>query len=114
MPLSSEEREDCLTELTEFMKDRRPPPHLRDQLDIRYSIDGQSVVLFEVRPAWDGRGDIIERPFAKMTLVRKRKMWKLYWMRASGKWHLYEPAEYPDLEDALAAVHFDDRACFFG
>jgi hypothetical protein len=88
-----EEREECLVELTEFMKDRRAPPNLLDRVNLRYRIDRQTIMPFEVRSAWDDITEVIGRPFAKFTLVRTRAMWTLYWMRASGRWHFYEPTE---------------------
>ena len=32
----------------------RVPPHLKDQLDNDYEVEGQAVVLVEVRPIWRG------------------------------------------------------------
>jgi len=114
MSLSPQEREACVAELADFMKERRPPLHLRDQVDLRYRINQTTLILYEVRPAWDGRGDVIERPFAKLTLIRSRHVWKLYWMRTSGKWQAYEPDEYRSLIDVLSVVRLDEFGCFFG
>lgn len=114
MSLTNEEREACLEDLRVFMEDRRPPPEVRDRVDLRYRWEGKSLILCEVRPAWDGRGDVIERPLAKLTYLRTRDAWKLYWRRANGKWQSFEPAEYPSLEDALSVVRWDDFGCFFG
>jgi hypothetical protein len=32
----------------------RVPPHLKKSVDYDYEIDGQAVIIIEVRPAWQG------------------------------------------------------------
>jgi hypothetical protein len=56
-----------------------------------------------------------QRAFARVKYVRTKDEWRLYWMRADLKWHLYEPAPIHDsLQDALAVVDQDHYGCFFG
>lgn len=101
--------------LGEFMDRRRPPPHVRDQLDLGYRITGQSVELFEIRPVWDRPSEKMERPFAKATFVRTQNVWRVYWRRADLRWHLYEPAaEVSGLPEFLSAVEADSYGCFWG
>ncbi|WP_419153403.1 DUF3024 domain-containing protein, partial [Vibrio chagasii] len=38
--------------------------------------------------------------------------WRLYWMRASGKWEKYDA--FYHLEQALEAVRKDQYGCFWG
>jgi hypothetical protein len=98
-----------------FLAQRQPPAHIRDQLDIGYAIVGQTVDLHEIRPDWREPQITRHRAFARMRYVRTQDVWRLYWMRATLKWHLYEPAaEHAHLQDALAAVHADAYGCFFG
>jgi Protein of unknown function (DUF3024) len=99
-----------------FVEERRPPPHIRPKLDLRFRISGQSVELFEVRPRWQGEpGEIMESPVAKATYVKARNAWRLYWMRADLKWHAYPPApRVPSIEAFLDLVGADEHACFFG
>ena len=52
MALTDLERKRCERNLAEFMERRRPPPHIRPELDIGYRISGQSVEIFEIRPDW--------------------------------------------------------------
>ncbi|WP_019627727.1 DUF3024 domain-containing protein [Thioalkalivibrio sp. AKL10] len=77
------------------MERRRPPAHLRDQVDLAYRIKGQSVLLFERRPAWDDSGRTLEIPIAKTTLVKKSGAWKIFWLRSDLAWHRHDPK--PDL-----------------
>jgi len=48
----------------------------------------------------------------KITYVKKSNSWKLYWMRADLKWHLYD--EYSTLDEALKEVKEDPNGCFWG
>lgn len=51
-----------------FMEKRRPAEHLRDELDLSYSIEDDSVVIFEVRRlTWsDGQA---QEPIAKLHMT---------------------------------------------
>ena len=104
-----------LRDLEAFMKRRRPPVHIRAQLDHIYRITGQSVELFEVRPDFQNPSIIRERPFAKATYVRTTNRWRVYWMRSDLKWHGYEPNyEVNSLPRFLDVVHKDEYGCFLG
>lgn len=97
-----------------FLACRRPPAHLRDQVDLEYRVQGQSVELLEVRPAWDKPSEILRRPFAKATFIRTRNEWQVYWMPGNLKWRPYEPAAVATVQDFFALVEEDRHACFFG
>jgi hypothetical protein len=93
----------------------RPPEHIRDKLDISYNIENQSIVLNEVRPIFPKPGEIAEYGYAKATYVKTENLWKIYWMRASGKWELYHPAPTAKtLSEFLRVVDEDSRGCFHG
>ena len=99
--------------LDELVSRKRPPAHLRDQLDFRWSLEGQSVYLIEIRRLMDGEHH--ERPFAKATWVRTQKVWKIYWQRADLKWHSYEPvATVQSIHGFCTAVEDDPYGCFWG
>ena len=99
-----------------FVEQRRPPPHIRPELDLGFRIAGQGVEIFEIRPRWRGKpGEIMEQPVAKATYVRTQEVWRVFWMRADLKWHGYSPAPHvPTVEKFLALVAEDRHACFFG
>jgi hypothetical protein len=102
-------------DLTRFMERRRPPAHIRPELDLGYRFDGQSVEIFEIRPDWKDRTIKGETPVAKATYVRTKNHWRVFWMRRDLKWHGYEPnQEVRSLEEFLAVVDRDDHCCFFG
>ena len=99
-----------------FMLRMRPPPKIRAEVDLEHRIDGQSLVIFERRPAWRGApGETIELMVAKSTYVRAYDHWRVYWQRRDLRWHRYDPApEVPTVADFLDLVEEDAYACFFG
>ena len=93
----------------------RPPVHIRNELDIGYNFLNNTLELFEIRPRWDKKEEYIHSPFAKTKFIKSQGIWKVYWMRASGKWELYEPfPEVKDISDFFEIVKEDKHACFFG
>ena len=96
-----------------FLTKRRPPPEIRHQLDVIYRITGQSVEIFEVRPAWDDPGVTLEHPVAKTTYVRTVREWRIFWMRSDLKWHRYDLAPAVKTIDEFAAIVDRDAACCF-
>jgi len=99
----------------QYIEGRRPPVHVRDQVDLAFRIDDQSVIIFEIREIWDQPGKKVESPIAKATYVKKTKSWKIYWQRADLKWHRYEPAsEVRTIEEFLDVVEQDEYCCFWG
>lgn len=98
-----------------FIEKLRPPVHVRQELDISFRIDGQSVIIFEIRPQWDNPDKKIECMVAKTTFVRTKNIWKIYWQRADLKWHIYKPADQVDrFEEFLKIVSEDAFGCFWG
>lgn len=98
-----------------FLAKRRPPPHIRGDLDIGYRITGQSVEVLEIRPQWNDRSVIHHYPFAKATYVRTQNRWKIFWMRQTLKWQGYEPVPtVATIDEFLRVVDADEYGCFFG
>ena len=99
-----------------FMQRRRPPLHIRPKLDLGFRVSGQSVEIFEIRPAWRGPPDEKhESPMAKATYVRARGVWRVFWQRRDLKWHSYEPRpEVKSIDEFASLVSEDALACFFG
>lgn len=102
-------------EVASFVERRRPPPRIRDEVDLGYRVKGQSVEIFEIRRLWRHPGEKIEEAVAKATYVKTHGIWKVYWQRADLKWHRYDPVpEVDSLSDFLNLVDHDEYACFFG
>ena len=101
--------EDC------FWSRRRPPLHVRDQMRDGQRFTGQAVELFFVRPAFERPGQSFEESIAKVQFVRTQGVWRIFWKRADGKWHGYQPCpKASTLAAALRVINDDAHACFFG
>jgi len=116
MALSEFETKRCEQIVKRYVDGRRPPPHIRPELDLGFRVKGQSVEIFEIRPVWKGApGEKMELAVAKTTYVKTRGAWKVYWQRADLKWHCYEPnSVVRNLEEFLAVVERDEYGCFYG
>jgi hypothetical protein len=115
MPFNDLEKKRIENALDKFLAKRRPPPHIRKELDLGYALTGQSVELLEIRPQWDDPKIIHTHPFAKATYVRAQDCWKVFWMRASLKWQGYEPTpSVASIDEFLSVVDQDKYGCFWG
>lgn len=98
-----------------FWSRRRPPLRVREQIREGQRFAGHSVEFFFVRPRFDNPQQQIEESIAKVQYVRGRHVWRLYWKRADGKWHGYQPCpEVKTLAAALRLIDADACNCFFG
>ena len=114
MALSEFERKGIEKIIGTFCHDRTPQG-AGAQVCCMYRIVGQNVILAESRPRWDDPEEWLTLDFAKLTDVKSRKIWKLYWMRASGKWERYEPCRQdPSVENLVTIIDQDRYGCFFG
>jgi hypothetical protein len=101
--------------LRQFLEAKRPPEHIRSQLDLGYSVAGHTVDLFEIRPDWQDKSRTRHTPVARIKFVRTKEQWFLYWMRSDLKWHAYQPDHvHHTLQSALETVAVDACCCFFG
>ena len=98
-----------------YIEKRRPPAHLRDEVDLSFRVKRQSVEIFEIRPLWNNPREKIEEAIAKAAYVKTQNTWKLYWQRADLKWHRYDPdPEVDSIEKFIEIVENDELCCFFG
>jgi hypothetical protein len=98
-----------------LLQKRRPPEEIRHQVDLAYRIDNQSVLIYEIRCRWDRPDEFFESPIAKTTWVKTKKQWKVFWMRADQKWHVYNPkAAVSTIYDFITLVDQDPHGCFWG
>ncbi len=105
----------CEKAVGKYVESRRPPPHIRPQLDLSYRIQGQGVEIFEVRPAFNDPSVTIENCVAKATYVKRAQVWRVYWRRADLKWHRYGPRPNArSIEEFLKIVEEDEFRCFYG
>jgi DUF3024 family protein len=99
-----------------FTEGRRPPHHMRPDVDLSFRLSGQSVEIFEVREAFGGApGERVEIPVAKATYVRTVRRWRVFWLRHDMKWHSYQPApDVATIDEFVTLVSEDRNSCFFG
>ncbi len=96
-----------------FVESVRPPVSIRDEFDISYSISGQSIEIEEVRPVWRGEpGETTVLAMVKITFIRKKNTWRLYWMRSSLQWEMLTQVD--TLKEAIDIVRDDESGFFFG
>ncbi len=115
MALSEFEIKRCEKLLGAYLEKRRPPVEIRNELDLGYRLEGQSIEIFEIRPAWRHPEVKIEHSVAKATYVKTARIWKIYWKRADLKWHRYQPdPQVKTIEEFLAVVDKDEYGCFCG
>ena len=101
--------------ISEFIAKRRPPAHIRNEVDLDFRLVGQSVEIFEIRPVWNKPEEKMEQPVAKATYVKRQNIWKVYWMKSDLKWHKYEPEfGVSELSRFIAIVDEDKYGCFWG
>jgi len=94
---------------------RRPPLHLRDKVREGQRIAGQEVELYLVRPFYRDPRKQVEESIAKTRYVKSRDVWRVFWKRADGKWHRYDPMpEVASLKEFLELVDEDKFCCFWG
>ncbi|MEX2502464.1 MAG: DUF3024 domain-containing protein [Trueperaceae bacterium] len=116
MAFTDEDRNRIQPDIEAFLARRRPPPDIRDEVDLIVRIVGQALEVLEIRPAWNGApGETTELPIAKIRYVRRHDHWRLYWMRRDLRWHAYDPHPVASTSsEALGVVASDAYACFFG
>jgi hypothetical protein len=100
-----------------YVKSKRPPLEVRDKLDFGFKFEKNTFEIFQIRPVWNSldSNDYQKIGFAKFRYIKSKKIWKLYWMRASGKWESYEPfPESSTLDKIIECIESDAYGCFYG
>jgi hypothetical protein len=102
--------------LKAFIEEIRPDDlDVRKNLDMGYSWDGSVAMIYEIRPQWNKPENILHHAFAKIRYYKSRGEWKLYWLRANGKWEAYQPNPVAThLQKLLEEIKDDKYGCFFG
>ncbi len=101
--------------IADYIQTKRPPVELRERVDLGYSFKNNEVILFEIRQKWNDPSKKNQLPFARCKYVKTQQIWKIYWMRASGKWELYEPkSKVTHIQSFIEIVESDEYSCFRG
>ena len=95
--------------------DRRIPVAVRDQVRLRFKFRGNSVTLFEERPAFRREGVRVDIVVAQFRYERETRLWRLYCADRNSRWHEYfdtDPTH--DFDALLAEVDDDPTGIFWG
>ena len=93
----------------------RPPEEIKNKVDINYKVEGQSIIVFEIRPVWNNPTEKTEYNIAKITYVKKDNKWSIYWFMSDMKWHSYKPKpKVSKLKDFVKEIEEDKHGCFWG
>src|SRR5689334_5835815 len=115
MPIDLLHTVEIIEVLENFIERRRPPESMRNELDLSYKIENQSVIIYELRPSWNNPKEILEHNVAKATFVKAKNMWKVFWLRADSKWHSYKPVRHVSaIAEFVKLVDEDKYNCFWG
>lgn len=115
MAFNDIERARINKEVAAYVAKRRPAPYMRAKVDLAFRLEGQSIVIFEVRPKYLDPSITVENNIARATYVRTKDVWKVFWQRADLKWHGYEPDPIVDsVGKFLSVVETDEYGCFWG
>jgi hypothetical protein len=99
----------------EYVRKKRPPQHVRHQLDLGFRIVNQSFEIYEIWPKFQNPEETTETPVAKATYIKSKKIWKLYWKRSDLRWHSYRQfPESKSLEEIIEVIDRDSDGCFWG
>lgn len=103
-------------QIEQFIETIRPEEEaIRKQLDIGFNYKNYTLEIFEVRPAWNNENEITHTPIAKTRYVKTQKVWKIYWIRASGQWEAYPPQkQVKTIQEFFEILKEDKHACFWG
>ncbi|WP_326833432.1 DUF3024 domain-containing protein [Cutibacterium porci] len=77
-------------------------------------MEPRHVTIDEVRPPWDGHGDHIRFPIARLRYTKTTGMWSLYWRDRNLKFHAYNIAPTPTVKKLLDHVADSGDPIFFG
>jgi hypothetical protein len=115
MEFSLEQKQDIEDGIMLFLATIRPPKEVRKDIDIKVTVEGRSVVVYEVRPFFNAPVVSNDIAVAKGTYIQTTKQWKIFWKMSDDKWHRYEPMpEVESVDSFFRTVIDDSHHCFWG
>lgn len=93
----------------------RVPEHLWDELKVEADVADRHVTIVEVRPPWDGVGEHIRFPIARLRYTKTTGLWAIYWRDRNLKFHGYkwkEPSR--DVQSLLDHIEDSGDPIFWG
>jgi hypothetical protein len=68
MSISLLQTVDIIEVMENFIESKRPPEELRDKVDLSFKIEGQSVIVYEIRALFPKPGQFVESNMPKRPL----------------------------------------------
>jgi hypothetical protein len=100
--------------LTKYCSERLSV-YLHDNLRLGFKFRGDSVTLYEERPAFAKPEVPVEIVVAQFRFKPQTKEWTLYWADRNSQWHEYDLIEPSrNFETLLKEVHEDSTGIFWG
>ena len=101
-------------QLDMFCKNRIPEK-IKDQIQLIYTIEKNTITLIEKRPLWNDPTRWSELPIAVMIFDKESMTWQLYWIRGNGKKEMYTQLEpQKDLQRCIDEIDEDPLCTFWG
>lgn len=94
-----------------FMEKRRPHKFIRDEVDLIYEMQDQSVIIKEVRNIM---GRIVESHIAMISFIPSQNGWKLFRLNGWGEWEDTHDGFIATFSIAIKIVDDDSVGYFFG
>ena len=114
MPIPPIQKQLAQKQLDKFCK-TRIPEEIKDEIQLKYTIEKNIVTLIETRPLWSDPSRWSELPVAIMIFDKESMTWQLYWIRGNGKKEIYPQLEpQKDLQKCIDEIDKDPLCTFWG
>lgn len=113
MAFTESERKEFEHLVSELIESRKKQAN-KSGFDLGYQFNNQSIELFEIHPSTHNEKGCFNLSVAKLTYIRTKDMWKIFWMRGSLKWQGFRRCpETNKLNEALLVVDEDADQIFW-
>lgn len=93
----------------------RVPEHLHDRMRVEADVTPRHVTIVDVQPPWDGQGEWVHFPVARLRYTAATGLWSLYWRDRNLAFHEY-PQQRPvkQVGTLLRRIERDEDGIFWG
>ncbi len=99
----------------EYYCKTKVPKEIQNEIQLKYSVRGNSFILIESRPKCNDDSVWIDMKIAKMTFDITSMKWKLYWSNQHQKFFCYDRlSPKNEIKDLLKEIDEDPTSIFWG
>jgi len=114
MALPQEQSGTINTVMTNYCANKVPVEY-QNQMRVKFKIRGNSVTLYEERPAFFRENEWVDISVAQFRYNPENKNWTLYCADRNSRWHVYYDIDpNPDFNRLLDEVEEDPTGIFWG